>query len=117
MSHLAPCPGSGVAAGIQLAGGTLVTWVWLPKKGCSELGCAACTWLWVITHVALLTDLRSSHFQQGQPMVAQDRVGESSCHPRPLQWQGGQGQRVTTARLSFMIINNISAILDVTDGL
>lgn len=87
MSHPAPFLGLGVAAGILLVSGTPVTW--LPKKGCSELGHAGCSWPWAITHVALLTDWRSSHFQQGAAMGGRGRVRERSCHPRPLQWQRG----------------------------
>lgn len=81
MSHPAPFPALGVAAGILLAGGTPVTWVWLPKKGCSESGHAGCSWLWAITHVAVLTDRRSSHFQQGPAMDGRGQGGGEELSP------------------------------------
>lgn len=61
----------------------------LPKKGCCESGRAGCSWSRAITHVALLTHQRSSHFQQGLVMGGRGQGGEEELSPASPAVAGG----------------------------
>lgn len=79
MSHPAPFPGLGVAAGIPLAGGTPVTWDCCLKRAFLSGAVLVAVGRRAITHADLLTDRREQSFPAGTgDGWREGRLGEKS---------------------------------------
>ena len=90
MSHPAPFPGLGVAAGIPLAGGTPVTRDCCLKRAFLSRAVLVAVGRRAITHANLLTDRREQSFPAGTgDGWWRAGWGRGARHPCPLQRPGG----------------------------